>query len=161
MLVISPAFLRLPIPSPLPAQIFHMSDKRILRSQCAGNIFIVLAIFRNSVYFIHVFVVFDKYVLDGIDIKSHVSEEVIRRKIYVLKSWSSLEKCEKKELCKIAEDDERKWPVEINPKTAPYFSQYDLASRGGTIAIDDFWMDMQIDSMRDSLLHANALLRIK
>lgn len=94
-------------------------------------------------------------------INGHVSEEVIRRKIYALRRWSSLEKCEKKELCKIAEDDERKWPAHIDPKAAPYFSQYDLSSHGGILTVDDFWMDMQIDSMRDSLLHANALLRIK
>lgn len=90
----------------------------------------------------------------------HPSEEVIRRKAYVLECANSLEKKEKMALWEQAKHDEKHWPTQIRPSVDKYFSQHDLASSGKEIVVDDFWKDLPLRGMHESLMKAKNLLRL-
>ena len=94
-------------------------------------------------------------------VAGHVSQEVMKRKVYMLEHADSLDRVRKREIWEIAKDDERNWPVQIRPGVDPYFSQHDLALMGKELVVDEFWRNIPIAGMRDSLVKANNLLRLK
>lgn len=94
-------------------------------------------------------------------VENHESEKVMKRKTNALKRFNALDKAKKKELWEVSANDESIWPIQINPKTDCYFSQYDLALCGGKLVVDDYWKSLSFESMRDNLLQANALLRVR
>jgi len=94
-------------------------------------------------------------------ISGHVSEGVMSRKVHALRCQGQLSSDHKRRMWDIAKDDECHWPIQINADREHYFSQHDLAAHGGEMEVDDFWKEIPLDSMRDSLLRANALLRLK
>lgn len=93
-------------------------------------------------------------------VRNHPSEEVMQRKVYMLKQAETLGGKKKRELWDIAKNDERQWPIQIRPATDKYFSQHDLASLGNELVVDDFWKDMPISSITKTLSRANNLLRL-
>lgn len=93
-------------------------------------------------------------------IKNHPSEEIMRRKVYMLERAETLDGKKKRELWDIAKHDERQWPTQIRPATDKYFSQHDLASLRNELVVDDFWKDMPISSITKTLSRANNLLRL-
>lgn len=93
-------------------------------------------------------------------IRDHPSEEVMKRKIYMLEQSHSLNREEKKKIWETAKNDERNWPIQIQPHIDKYFSQHDLASMGKELVIDDLWKNLPISNIRDTLSRANNLLRL-
>lgn len=93
-------------------------------------------------------------------VRGHVSEEIMKRKAYILEHSKSLDRVRKELIWKDAKEDESKWPVQIKPSIDPYFSQHDLSSLGGEFVVDEVWREMPIAGMRDVLVRANNLLRL-
>ncbi len=94
-------------------------------------------------------------------IKGHVSESVMRRKLHALRYQKQLNSDQKRRTWEQAKDDERLWPVDILASCEKYFSQHDLLEQQSPIVVDDFWKEISLDRMRDTLVQANALLRVK
>lgn len=94
-------------------------------------------------------------------VPGHISEHVMARKIRVLENQIGFTQKQKEILWDMARDDNRLWPTDIKPQKDYYFSQYDLLREGGKLVVDDFWKDIPLDGMRDALVRANNLLRIK
>ncbi len=91
----------------------------------------------------------------------HPSEDIVQRRIFALgKSFNSLNKKEKEEIRKKANDDEHCWPTRIQPKITPYFSQHDLISLGKKLIVDKFWMDISLEEIAGIVARANHLLCI-
>lgn len=91
----------------------------------------------------------------------HVSQEVMDRKKYALCHASTLSTLSKKSLYERAKDDEKNWPVEIRPAEAPYYSQYDLAQSSRGLEVDRYWRELPIHQMRDTLIRANNILKVR
>lgn len=94
-------------------------------------------------------------------VPGHVSEEVMRRKIHVVRNQNLFDSAQKRRLWATAEKDEENWPAKISASEVRYFSQHDLAGLGGKLEVDEFWKDMSFEEMRNVLTRANALLRLK
>lgn len=93
-------------------------------------------------------------------IRNHPSEEIMRRKVFMLRSSDTLSGNKKREIWEIAKEDERRWPTKIRPVIDKYFSQHDLASLGNELVVDDFWRDMPFSVITKTLSRANNLLRL-
>lgn len=94
-------------------------------------------------------------------IPGHVSENVMTRKIHALRYQSQLSSSHKRHVWEIAKEDERYWPMQIKASKEHYFSQHDLLINGGSLVIDDFWKNIPLNNMWETLTRANALLRLK
>jgi hypothetical protein len=94
-------------------------------------------------------------------LRGHSSEDVITRKIDILKNGDSYPKDMRKHLRDMAASDEGLWPIEIRPKEKPYFSQHDLMCYEGDLQVHEYWKDIPLEKMRDTLVRANALLQIR
>jgi hypothetical protein len=94
-------------------------------------------------------------------IPGHVSENVMTRKIHVLQYQSQLTSDHKRRAWEVAKDDEWHWPMQIKANQDHYFSQHDLLASGGSIVVDNFWKDIPLDNIRETLARANSLLRLK
>ena len=94
-------------------------------------------------------------------VPGHISQEVMRRKIHVVRNQNLFSSDHKRRLWAEAEKDQELWPTKINSSEVHYFSQHDLASLGGELKVDEFWRDMSFEEMRNVLTRANALLRLK
>lgn len=91
-------------------------------------------------------------------VKDHHSEEVMKRRLLV--SLNEDIGSERKKAVRLeAVDDETKWPSQISPAIEAYFSQHDLISLGKSVEVDDFWREMPLGKMAETLLLArNKLL---
>lgn len=94
-------------------------------------------------------------------IRGHHSEEVMQRKVYMLERSSSLDREKKRRVWETAKDDEHHWPIQIQPSIDKYFSQHDFASMGKELVVDDFWKNLPILSIKETLSRANNLLRLQ
>jgi hypothetical protein len=94
-------------------------------------------------------------------IGGHVSEEILQRRIQIIRGENKLSKEEKSALRECAKDDNQVWPIEIDPRSTHYFSQHDLASYGRELVVDEFWKNIPMHEMRSMLVHAHACLRSK
>jgi len=94
-------------------------------------------------------------------VSGHFSEEIMYRKIYALKNSNFLDRDMKRKLWETAKDDEQNWPIRIKPNVDRYFSQYDLMALGKNLVVDDFWKELPIRDLLETLQRANALLRLK
>jgi len=94
-------------------------------------------------------------------ISGHQSEVVMQRKLDALRNYNQDDSHQKRLRWAAAEGDEQLWPIQIKPSEAPYFSQHDLADSGGRLTVDEFWKDVPIEEMRNVLIRANGLLRLK
>ena len=94
-------------------------------------------------------------------VPGHVSAEVMRRKVHVVRNQNLFSSDQKRRLWAVAEKDEENWPAKINSSEVHYFSQHDLAGLGGRLEVDEFWRGMSFEEMRNVLTRANALLRLK
>lgn len=93
-------------------------------------------------------------------VPNHISEEIMKRKVYALRNHNSFDKSFKRILWDSAREDEKTWPIQIRPSVDHYFSQYDLLYHGGKLVVDDFWMELPIASIKETLQRANAFLRL-
>lgn len=93
-------------------------------------------------------------------VRNHPSEEVMRRKVYMLEQSETLDGKKKREIWEVARGDEQQWPIQIRPATDKYFSQHDLASLDKELVVDDFWKSLPIASLTKTLSRANNLLRL-
>lgn len=93
-------------------------------------------------------------------VQNHPSEKVLKRKIYALEHFGSLDKERKKSLWEQAKGDGQIWPTQIRPNADKYFSQHDLFCLGEKLMIDDFWRSLPISTIKESLTRADGLLRI-
>lgn len=91
----------------------------------------------------------------------HASEDILARKECILQNESRLAREEKVRLSQLAREDELIWPITIRPSQDKYFSQHDLAMDGACIAVSDYWRNIPISSLKDTLCRANNLLRIR
>ena len=94
-------------------------------------------------------------------IPGHISESVMNRKVQSLRINGQASSDHKRRMWEIAKEDECHWPMQIKANQDHYFSQHDLVAQGGRIVVDDFWKEIPLDTMRDTLTRANALLRLK
>lgn len=92
---------------------------------------------------------------------SHISKIVLNRKRTMIESESTLGKSEKRALWDVAKDDNLHWPIQIVPNMERYFSQHDLLHCDGIVVVNEFWKNIPIPNLLDTLRQANALLRIK
>ena len=93
-------------------------------------------------------------------IKGHKSEEVMRRKVYMLEHSNSLDRERKAKIWETAKEDEFHWPIQIKPNIDRYFSQHDLLPMKDKFVVDEFWKNIPIVNMRETLSRANNLLRL-
>jgi hypothetical protein len=94
-------------------------------------------------------------------IPGHVSETIMGRKIEVLTNGHLHSKDARRALWEMAKQDEELWPIAINQRERPYFSQHDLVRHGGQIVTHDFWKGVPLSEMKARLTEANALLHIR
>lgn len=94
-------------------------------------------------------------------IKGHDSEGVMARKVHALKYQNQLSSDEKRREWEFAKKDEHLWPMKIKPNQDAYFSQHDLLLHKSPFAVHEYWKEMSLEEMRETLARANALLRIK
>lgn len=95
-------------------------------------------------------------------IPGHISESVMKRKLEMLQINNKEEfNSRRREIRKMAVEDEDSWPIRIKANKDHYFSQHDLMTHGGRIIVDDFWKRVPLDQMWNTLVNANALLHIK
>lgn len=93
-------------------------------------------------------------------IPGHVSESVMYRKVGALRE-QQLSGEAKRAKWEAAKEDERLWPLQVKPSVDRYFSQHDLLEHGGRLEVDEFWKDIPLERLWETLTRANALLRIK
>jgi len=92
-------------------------------------------------------------------IRNHVSEEVMTRKVQALRSPPAGEW--KKRLWEVAKEDEASWPIQVKPAQDHYFSQHDLLALGKELLVDEYWREIPLENMRETLARANSLLRLR
>jgi hypothetical protein len=94
-------------------------------------------------------------------VTGHVSEKVMTRKLRALRHQEQLSSEEKRRSWEAAREDDHLWPIQIQPNQDHYFSQHDLLLHGNRLVVHDFWKDVSLESMKETLGRADALLRIK
>lgn len=94
-------------------------------------------------------------------IKGHDSQGVMVRKISALESQHELTSQEKRLRWEDAKEDERIWPISIQPSRERYFSQHDLLAYDQGLSVAEYWKNIPLEGLAETLRRANALLRIK
>ena len=67
----------------------------------------------------------------------------------------------KKRLWEVAKEDEASWPIQVKPAQDHYFSQHDLLALGKELLVDEYWREIPLENMRETLARANSLLRLR
>lgn len=93
-------------------------------------------------------------------IQGHVSQEVMTRKLFMLEHAGTLTRNAKKQIVEEASQDEKKWPIQIRPHLDHYFSQHDLDLAGESLCTHEYWLDLPIWKVHETLSRANNFLRL-
>ena len=93
-------------------------------------------------------------------VAGHISEEVMRRKKHMLENAQSMDRTRKEKMWALAKEDRKHWPTQIKPSVDRYFSQHDLVLMEKEFVVDEFWKNVSIRGMHETLQRANNLLRI-